>query len=181
MITISMETLRLLCSNKNSMKKIALLCIYLALLPGTSHFSAYAEENEFNCLPYTENWETLEFRLGFGLYGEIRDEELRKGGWKKHGILLYSMYVLQTGNKSFKSAHEYFMKNIFKKPELTCQDIFDTHRYLGSEKLVDGIEYSLKEPGNVGIVLFKGKDSGCLLYTSPSPRDLSTSRMPSSA
>ena len=27
----------------------------------------------------------------------------------------------------------------------------------------------------------KEKDSGCLLYTSPSPRDLSTSRMPSSA
>ena len=25
------------------------------------------------------------------------------------------------------------------------------------------------------------EDSGCLLYTSPSPRDLSTSRMPSSA
>ena len=25
------------------------------------------------------------------------------------------------------------------------------------------------------------KDQGCLLYTSPSPRDLSTSRMPSSA
>ena len=25
------------------------------------------------------------------------------------------------------------------------------------------------------------KNSGCLLYTSPSPRDLSTSRMPSSA
>ena len=27
----------------------------------------------------------------------------------------------------------------------------------------------------------KGQDGGCLLYTSPSPRDLSTSRMPSSA
>ena len=26
-----------------------------------------------------------------------------------------------------------------------------------------------------------GEDVGCLLYTSPSPRDLSTSRMPSSA
>ena len=26
-----------------------------------------------------------------------------------------------------------------------------------------------------------GKSMGCLLYTSPSPRDLSTSRMPSSA
>ena len=34
-----------------------------------------------------------------------------------------------------------------------------------------------------GLVDFesKGKASGCLLYTSPSPRDLSTSRMPSSA
>ena len=30
---------------------------------------------------------------------------------------------------------------------------------------------------SIGVVLF----TGCLLYTSPSPRDLSTSRMPSSA
>ena len=29
--------------------------------------------------------------------------------------------------------------------------------------------------------LARGNGSGCLLYTSPSPRDLSTSRMPSSA
>ena len=29
--------------------------------------------------------------------------------------------------------------------------------------------------------IIKGRLSGCLLYTSPSPRDLSTSRMPSSA
>ena len=28
---------------------------------------------------------------------------------------------------------------------------------------------------------FAGQDAACLLYTSPSPRDLSTSRMPSSA
>ena len=32
----------------------------------------------------------------------------------------------------------------------------------------------------VGLFIF-GSYSGCLLYTSPSPRDLSTSRMPSSA
>ena len=29
--------------------------------------------------------------------------------------------------------------------------------------------------------LFKGKDACCLLYTSPSPRDATLSRMPSSA
>ena len=33
---------------------------------------------------------------------------------------------------------------------------------------------------SLGMVL-QGHDSTCLLYTSPSPRDLSTSRMPSSA
>ena len=31
------------------------------------------------------------------------------------------------------------------------------------------------------ILFLHGFDSSCLLYTSPSPRDLSTSRMPSSA
>ena len=35
----------------------------------------------------------------------------------------------------------------------------------------DAVEFTLEE--------YKGRD--CLLYTSPSPRDLSTSRMPSSA
>ena len=30
-------------------------------------------------------------------------------------------------------------------------------------------------------IIFSGGIVGCLLYTSPSPRDLSTSRMPSSA
>ena len=34
------------------------------------------------------------------------------------------------------------------------------------------------EPGDL---ILTGTPSGCLLYTSPSPRDLSTSRMPSSA
>ena len=32
-----------------------------------------------------------------------------------------------------------------------------------------------------GLELVKQLDTACLLYTSPSPRDLSTSRMPSSA
>ena len=38
--------------------------------------------------------------------------------------------------------------------------------------------FEKEEPVNGEIV---GRVKGCLLYTSPSPRDLSTSRMPSSA
>ena len=34
---------------------------------------------------------------------------------------------------------------------------------------------------DVAVGGFLGEDNSCLLYTSPSPRDLSTSRMPSSA
>ena len=36
-------------------------------------------------------------------------------------------------------------------------------------------------PKFLGILVFDQANNGCLLYTSPSPRDLSTSRMPSSA
>ena len=39
-----------------------------------------------------------------------------------------------------------------------------------------GAELAFKEASDSGNLL-----NGCLLYTSPSPRDLSTSRMPSSA
>ena len=35
--------------------------------------------------------------------------------------------------------------------------------------------------GGGGVIVNRGTTYGCLLYTSPSPRDLSTSRMPSSA
>ena len=53
------------------------------------------------------------------------------------------------------------------------------------EKLADLVKPQNVVPTTVEIVdiagLVKGASKGCLLYTSPSPRDLSTSRMPSSA
>ena len=39
----------------------------------------------------------------------------------------------------------------------------------------------MKREGQLWIKIFPDKPITCLLYTSPSPRDLSTSRMPSSA
>ena len=50
------------------------------------------------------------------------------------------------------------------------------------EKMVDGrIRKYLNEVTLLGQAFVKDPDQTCLLYTSPSPRDLSTSRMPSSA
>ena len=49
-------------------------------------------------------------------------------------------------------------------------------------RLVDKLRKSLKEYcGEGGIGLTPGKKATCLLYTSPSPRDATLSRMPSSA
>ena len=80
-------------------------------------------------------------------------------------------------------------------PKLTVKDLFDKK---GKVKLTElyvtnALEaYAAEQAGiDIQIVSFK-KDTlrtgvptnrwfSCLLYTSPSPRDLSTSRMPSSA
>ena len=43
------------------------------------------------------------------------------------------------------------------------------------------VDISQVEPGNSITVLWRGKPVFCLLYTSPSPRDATLSRMPSSA
>ena len=49
-----------------------------------------------------------------------------------------------------------------------------------SQTNAGGIE-AFEAPIAISNVAHIDPDSGCLLYTSPSPRDLSTSRMPSSA
>ena len=47
--------------------------------------------------------------------------------------------------------------------------------------ILKNINTKIKKGETVGIVGESGSGKSCLLYTSPSPRDLSTSRMPSSA
>ena len=57
--------------------------------------------------------------------------------------------------------------------------VFDPDGLLGDEKEL-GITCALLPKSHPGVELGNRHDP-CLLYTSPSPRDLSTSRMPSSA
>ena len=56
-----------------------------------------------------------------------------------------------------------------------------TEGHSGRSKGFGFVEMESKESGQAAIEALDGQDFGCLLYTSPSPRDLSTSRMPSSA
>ena len=50
-----------------------------------------------------------------------------------------------------------------------------------SKKKLKDIQNNLRYPKNSFVIAKDLRSLSCLLYTSPSPRDLSTSRMPSSA
>ena len=73
---------------------------------------------------------------------------------------------------------------LFKDGKLgELKDFFENTGFPALEVL-KGDMYSIaffnpKDNVNLGIAFMKDKD--CLLYTSPSPRDLAVSRMPSSA
>ena len=51
-------------------------------------------------------------------------------------------------------------------------------QYIGGQEIA---KFEESFSNLIGVENTIGCNSGCLLYTSPSPRDLSTSRMPSSA
>ena len=49
------------------------------------------------------------------------------------------------------------------------------------DKILPIIQFLLKKNSKIIIISHVGRPKGCLLYTSPSPRDRQKSRMPSSA
>ena len=73
------------------------------------------------------------------------------------------------------------------KTEESVKEVADAQKEEGKEYIKDKVEDFESSEGFIQVyqdpetssLYFKIKD--CLLYTSPSPRDLSTSRMPSSA
>ena len=74
--------------------------------------------------------------------------------------------LIKNRNLRFKIPKN-FEKNILKK-KITKVDRFSKHLILKFED-------------SSNLMIHLGMSGTCLLYTSPSPRDLSTSRMPSSA
>ena len=77
--------------------------------------------------------------------------------------------------------HEYQGKALFAEFNLPVSKgkvVFDADEIIDACNEIGGSKWVVKAQVHAG---GRGKAGGCLLYTSPSPRDLSTSRMPSSA
>ena len=81
-------------------------------------------------------------------------------------------------NAHLKNMEEYqtMYQNSIDDPEGFWAEVADEFHWYSKWETVRGYNYDRRE-GPISVEWFKG----CLLYTSPSPRDLSTSRMPSSA
>ena len=78
------------------------------------------------------------------------------------------------------------VKNALKQVEvfrLTIMDCQGFGRQQGHEPMVDADELTVNLRRKIQLQIAVNEEfvDPCLLYTSPSPRDLSTSRMPSSA
>ena len=60
-------------------------------------------------------------------------------------------------------------------------EVTDKYTHIPTEKVIDDMELLGWLPVEAKEVKARTKDTSCLLYTSPSPRDRTRSRMPSSA
>ena len=131
-------------------------------------------------------------RIG-GLYGRIytmdnlvlAEQKARKGKSQQYGVKAFDadkenkLIELQDilKNDTFKTS-DYIVFTIQDPKE---REIYKLPYY--PDRIVQHAIVNILDPIFIGVFTTDSYSSikGCLLYTSPSPRDLSTSRMPSSA
>ena len=97
----------------------------------------------------------------------MQTSDLRKAGLKATLPRLKILEVLQQNKQDHLSAEDVYRKLLDNEEDIGLATIYRV----------------LSQFEDAGLVIRHHFEDGhaCLLYTSPSPRDLSTSRMPSSA
>ena len=101
-----------------------------------------------------------------------KDGEILLNALKGFAQLIMALRIEVNGKKSDKAESEFWLN----PASIESYDIMAKFGPLVSE-FGDELSFTPKYK----FENLKGKNHTCLLYTSPSPRDLSTSRMPSSA
>ena len=111
-------------------------------------------------------------------------------GWKD--LFITNGYLRDYTNMDFiKYMNDYTQS----KGRLKKEDVLDIIKHMPSSNVTSyifknngdltfsntGKQWGIQLPSNSNGAVYADLDNDCLLYTSPSPRDLSTSRMPSSA
>ena len=131
------------------------------------------------------------------LTGIVRIEQERISGVSKNESALYRLRIDGNnvefiGGKGLKSSRrsereeisseeEKIIKSLAKNPDIYTRLIGSFAPHIKGHDLIKEAILLLIVGSNQRLLTDGSKIRGCLLYTSPSPRDLSTSRMPSSA
>ena len=119
------------------------------------------DENSLRNLAYPLDWDGIFEYIGFPAFFK----PFAGGGWK-------NVYKVNNREEFFDAYHATGQLVMMLQEEIDFTDYYRC--YCLGRKDVRLMEYNPKQPYHLQYV-------NCLLYTSPSPRDLSTSRMPSSA
>ena len=102
------------------------------------------------------------------LFAEIKDQEIRYAVFQSEENLNYKLILKKNSNNL--GIKQGVIIDLNLASEIVSQDLREIEKKLG------------KTFSNINLIVNQREmSSTCLLYTSPSPRDLSTSRMPSSA
>ena len=105
--------------------------------------------------------------------GIVRRSEAN-GGWRK---ITFMVFELPTVEGDFTTRYQKMLQ-LYEREATPNWGIVEQLEPPTSIKELNAMLIELDKQGGEGFML---KSKTCLLYTSPSPRDLSTSRMPSSA
>ena len=129
--------------------------------------------------------------VSFGRIYSALNETLRRGGKYKNGAIVLHLDANHPDLEDFITSPREQLAWVKRCVNIT-EDWWENLDIIVRQKLLQGIkagdiwlnkvkyEGTKRVRGNVCLEVYL-PSRGCLLYTSPSPRDLSTSRMPSSA
>ena len=131
----------------------------------------------------TDGYDALQ--LGFGKKKDKHTTNALKGHFKAAGVNAHKKLIEFRDYEIDKEVGETVQVDIFEEDEIVnvvgrskgkgFQGVVKRHGFGGVGMRTHGQHNRERAPGAIGM------SSTCLLYTSPSPRDSMTSRMPSSA
>ena len=112
-----------------------------------------------------------------------RENELRKNVHEKTAVALKEHFILEriAEEENIEDAPQDYEMEIMKLAVQQRESPRRIRSRLERSGQMDALRNMIIERKVIEMITENATISGCLLYTSPSPRDLSTSRMPSSA